>query len=228
MNSLRLLLVLITLCVSPSLWATTYAYVGPLYTSKTDFTPPCTIGPCANYALDQRISGQFTTAAPLAPNLVGQDVHGSVTSYSFSDGINTYASGNANARFSSFNISTDGVGNIVGSTSDVRFQLWQTGSNPHASGDRLAFLCSGMACGGDSVLNNGRCIIVGQGGNIDPDSCIFATLNASVSLAAAVPSVGTWLIVAQQSSSVPTLSEWSWILLSLLIVGCGVRAMSPW
>jgi len=236
MNFQRLLLALAGLCLSPGVWATTYSYTGPLYTSTTDFTPPCGTGPCADYALGQRISGQFTTAAPLPPNLVSPDAHASVTSYSFTDGVNTYSSSDPNTRFSIFAISTDVAGNIIAASSEVQIQLWQSGSNPHTAGARAAVFdaCSGSCggLGGDHVDNNFICTSVqvsgGGGGNIDADTCAGGSGDPSTSAASVTAgSTGTWSTLApQQSSSIPTLSEWALILLSLLVAGFAVRALS--
>ena len=205
MNLQRLLLALASLCLSPSLWATTYSYQGPPYTSKIDYTSPCVTGPCANYALGQRITGQFTTAAPLPPNLVGLDVHASVTSYLFTDGVNNYSSSDPNTRFSIFAISTDAAGHIIAASSEVQIQLWQSGSSPHHSGDRGAVFdaCSG-SCGGqggDQAVNDFDCTTVqvsgGGGGNIAPDTCASGSPDASGSRARVTAgSTGTWAAAA--------------------------------
>jgi hypothetical protein len=61
------------------------------------------------------------------------------TSFSFTDGLNTYSSANPNVRGNLFQVSTDAAGNIILSGSDyIRITLWQTGSSPHAVGDRVA------------------------------------------------------------------------------------------
>jgi hypothetical protein len=232
MNLQRLVFVLVALCMSPSVLATTYVYTGPPFTSKTDFTPPCGTGPCGNYALGGRITGQFTTAAPLPPNLASPDAHALVTSYSFTDGVATYSSSNPNTRFSIFAISTNAAGNIIAANTEVQFQLWETGSAPHTSGNRAAVLdaCSG-SCGGqggDNVANNFICTSVqaGAGGNIDPDTCAGGSGDGSTSAAhVTAGSTGTWTTVTQQTSNIPTLSEWALILLSLLVVGFAVRGM---
>jgi hypothetical protein len=48
--------------------ATTYNYSGLLYSSGAieNFTPPCFVGPCANYTGGMSIRGSFTTISPLS------------------------------------------------------------------------------------------------------------------------------------------------------------------
>jgi hypothetical protein len=159
---------------------------------------------------------------------VNQDVHASVTSYLFTDGINSYSSSNPNTRPDIFNISTNAAGNIIAASSEVQIKLWQSGSSPHTAGDRFAIfdVCSGcLPFGGDGAGNNGDCTAVGT--SIAPDSCVGGSADASTSQATA-GSNGTWSTLAppQQSSSIPTLSEWALILLSLLVAGFAVRALS--
>ncbi len=71
------------------------------------------------------ITGSFTTASPLPPNLNGVPIAGSggfglVTSWSFNDGVFTYTDANSDlwqngvAAAHSFSISTDSAGNITG------------------------------------------------------------------------------------------------------------------
>src|SRR5262249_17755117 len=160
MNLERSLLMLATVCLSSSLWAnTTYNYKGSAYTSTVNFSA-CGIGPCANYALGGKITGQFTTASPLGPNLVHQNVLGSVTSYSFTDGINTYSSANTLARVFVFVVSTDSKGDIT--AFGITIYLWQTGTSPHAANDRSAGVAlADFLSGADSAFNNFKCVQVG-------------------------------------------------------------------
>ena len=88
--------------------ATVYQYVGPNYTSAS-----------SPYTTAQRVTGQFTTASPLAPNLPQASVLAQVTSYSFSDGVNSYASSDPNARVIEFKVATDAAGAISGWTVEI-------------------------------------------------------------------------------------------------------------
>jgi len=192
----KLLLVLSSLLglfLSPSLWAqaTVYSFTGPVYSAFNNFTSPCAIRPCTNYPPGSRATGQFTTRAPLASNQLHVLVNSQVTSFSFTDGVNSYSSGNPNVRANQFTVSTDAGGNITLSGMDeIRITLWQTGSSPHAVGDRAAFfqIQPGFVDG----LNNLGCAGLGTSLGGVPDSCTNATVDASSSggINAVVP--GTW------------------------------------
>jgi hypothetical protein len=143
--------------------------------------------------------------------LSGKDVHASVTSYSFNDGINSYSSGDPNTRFSIFIISTDAAGNIIAGASEVQIQLWQSGSSPHTGGGRMSIFdaCSGDCGGqgGDNVGNNFICTSVqvsgGGGGNIDPDTCAGGSGDLSTSAAKVkASSIGTWSIAVPPNVSI--------------------------
>jgi hypothetical protein len=86
------------------------------------------------------------------------------------------------------------------------------------------------------VVNNGNCTSVqvsgGGGGNIDADTCAGGSADPSTSTAGVTAgSTGTWSTVRAPSPSlpqrpIPTLSEWALILLSFLVAGCALRALS--
>lgn len=209
------LLCLLTGLLSGSVGAATYTYTGGLYPAVANFTPPCSAGPCADYSTSMRVTGWFTTAVPLATNLASQDVTSLVTSYSFSDGINTIASSDPNARiYLPFVISTDGSGNIVPASSSLSVMLWETGTAPHNAADRLSYI---DPTGGSNAVNNNGCATVGLSIAGTPDSCSGITGDAAMSVAD-VPA-GTWVFTnpSANPSTVPTLSEWAVILLSLLL-----------
>jgi len=219
MNLRRSLLLVAALCVSPGLSATTYIYSGAPYTLVQNFTNPCGAGPCANYSLGEKISGQFTTAAPLAPNLVNQNVLPSVTSYVFSDGIDIYSSANLNSRVDNFVFSTDASGMIT--SWNVIIMSWQTGTSPHAAADRLARFDL-ISSTPDVTENNTPCAAVVTAPSGVTDACVVFMPDASTSFGDALTS-GTWTVVQQQS--IPTLSKWTMLLLLVLITGVGMRAL---
>jgi hypothetical protein len=99
------------------------------YTTKNDFTV-CNGGPCQNYTTAMIPSGSFTTAAPLAANLSNAPIAAQITSFSFNDGINTYANTNPNVRLFQATVSTSATGSIT--SSNIFLELWQTGTAPHA------------------------------------------------------------------------------------------------
>ena len=78
----------------------------------SDFTRIATAGAglATNFTTSDAVSGSLTLAAPLGDNLNGASV--SPLSFSFTDGLGTVTS--ANAAFVSFNISTNGAGQITG------------------------------------------------------------------------------------------------------------------
>jgi hypothetical protein len=116
-------------------WAATYTYTGPAYSPPDlhNFTscPPGT-GNCGAYTTAMAQTGSFTTAAPLPSNLNSQDITAQLTSYSFSDGLTTYSSGDPQVTLVSVSATTTG-GVLDFSVHLVR---WQTPA-PHVIGDHL-------------------------------------------------------------------------------------------
>ena len=222
MNLRRLLVMAAALSVAPNLWAQTYTYTGNTYTSFGDFTSPCGTGPCENYAAGQKISGKFTTASPLAPNLTNANIFPNVTSFSFTDGVNTYSSADSNSRALEFQATTDPSGNIT----DWHLQLdhWQSGSNPHTAGSRVAILDTNL--GSDTGVNDAPCGTVYTSPVTGvADTCGAYGVDASTSFAGTLTSPGSWAfsgVVAPPPVTTPTLSDGAILLLSLLMAGYGL------
>ncbi len=92
--------------LGPGALAATYTYTGNTYA-----------GANGAYNTGMSITGEFTTAAPLAANLVGQDISGLVLTFTFSDGVTTIT--DADGTLAAFNtipgiqVSTDGSGDIT-------------------------------------------------------------------------------------------------------------------
>jgi hypothetical protein len=190
----RLLLLVAGICFAPGLWAATYTYTGSPFSQFTTFTTPCATGPCADYPAGAMVTGWFTTASPLPPGLPVTGIY--VTSYSFSDGLNTYSSADPNSRVHSFMVGTDASGDI--GAVHLAFSVWKTGSAPHAPGDRVSFMgtISGEV---DAGLNNLRCDSVGLA--YVADTCLGLIDNPSLSAASGphgvwsstvTPVVGLW------------------------------------
>ncbi len=212
-NLQRSLFVLAALCFSPSLGATTYVYTGAPYTAVFNFTSPCAIGPCANYVVGEKVTGQFTTTAPLGSNLANQNVFPSVTSYSFLDGLVTYSSADPNSRVDNLVVSTDAIGGIV--AFDVVVMRWQSGSSPHVAGDRLArFFVSSSSV--DVTENNAPCAAVVTAPSGVPDACVAFAPDASTSFGDALAH-GSFSVLGTPLAAIPALSGWATILLSLLV-----------
>jgi hypothetical protein len=163
------------------------------------------------------VAGSFTTQAPLPPNATIV-TPSSVSSYSFSDGLNTYASSDANSRLVVLILQTDGAGQLMQTAFSV--ELWQTGTSPHSVGDRHAFLTiNGPLTGGD---NNIPCQEVGAAPQtLVPDSCVSGTIDQSSSFGASGPD-GTVLWVRSASqltpAEIPAITLPALIALAALLV----------
>ncbi|MBK6804248.1 MAG: hypothetical protein IPG84_04990 [Betaproteobacteria bacterium] len=160
------------------------------------------------------MTGQFTTASPLAPNLPLASVLAQVTSYSFSDGVNSYASSDPNARVIEFKVATDAAGAISGWT--VELNEWESGTPPHTAGNLVSSM--NIIGSGDLVLDSANCSTVGTSLEGIGDSCTSTT---GGSVASNLSSPGTWSIAATPAApaaaAVPALSEWMTLALALLL-----------
>jgi hypothetical protein len=193
--------------------ATTYTYAGQPYSTGaiSNFTPPCVVGPCANFTGTMRVSGSFTTTTPLPANQPLTDISGLVTAYSFNDGVNTYSSSDVNVRRNAFQVATDSLGNI--SNAIIVLQIWETGTNPHQHDvDRLSVIGIGLPVA--QAFNNFGCTTVGTPSLGDADSCTapFQDLDSSGAGAA-----GGWSLINFAPVSTPTLSVRTMMLLAVLV-----------
>ncbi len=193
---------------------TTYTYTGVTYTSTTNFTPACGVGSCVNFPPAGSISGSFTTALPLEPNLASSNVAPLVTAYSFSDGINTYTAG-PNDRLAYFQVTTDGTGAITGSL--IVMEKWATAS--HLAGDRLGFARIFNILG-DFAQHNVSCAVVGAGDDGTGDACTIPTGGVDTSASDATAPYGSWVSVTV--APVPTVGEWTLLLIGLVLAGTSV------
>lgn len=126
--------------------ATTYSFVGDFYTAPQ---PPFTTA--------MRVTGIFTTAAPLPPNMpltaIGPEGTNLVTSWDFTDGMTRYRKSDSvvfgeNPALS-FEITTDANGDI----DQYRIALLSP-LPPHTLGQPVnAFLIAGGLSGGVAVAN---------------------------------------------------------------------------
>lgn len=192
--------------------AATYQFTGANYVAPSiaNFTPPCSLGVCANYTTAMRVTGQFFTAAPLAANLANADIYPQVTSFQFSDGVNTYQSAAPGVRPSRFQVTTNALGEVTGS--DIIIGAWQDNlAGPHAMGNRHNVVSVTSFAG--VVGNNNVCTGV-VAGSLVPDTCVADSDGNS----SAVTGVGgSWTTLATPAASVPTLSEWALLLLAGLV-----------
>ncbi len=209
----RPLLILAGTLLASTASATTYTYSSPNYATVSNYTS-CTAGPCANYATSMNVNGSFSTATPLAANLALADISAQVTAYSFTDGINTYTSASSNARIFEFEIATGASGQIT--SASVILELWQSGSSPHSSGNRLSLMgIVPMESIGD---NNWICTTVGNATVSGVADACNATSDDTGSSTASESSPGTWSIA--QSVTVPTLGKPGTMSLAVLLILC--------
>ena len=103
-------LVAVMLVLSTVTFADTYTYTGsPLGQDPSDPTPITGL---------TNVSGWFTISGALAPNLADTDITGLITSFSFSDGLQTITQADTfNAE--DFVVNTDASGNIIGWAVDL-------------------------------------------------------------------------------------------------------------
>ena len=147
-------------------WAATYTLNAPAYPAAAiaNFTPPCTgAGACADFTAAMQQSGSFTTAQPLAPGLNHADILAQIAaSYSFSDGLTTYAGSDLNSHLLHAYVTTDAMGAIT--AVDFLISRWQTASQ--GNGDPVDLweldadawvvhngVCAHTAAGGCTLLN---------------------------------------------------------------------------
>jgi hypothetical protein len=207
---MRIALAIMALVMTaPGVWAATYTYTGTAYTSVSNYSS-CSSGPCANFTTAMVPSGSFTTASPLAVSSTIANV--TPTSFSFSDGINTYASTDPNVRLYRLSVTTDSAGNFTGFS--VLFELWETGTSPHTTSDQFSYVF--LANNATQAYHNRACgSVVASPFSGVADACT-SDLGGASSSTATGPS-GSFPV------GVPTLSTWGALLLAALIAAGGSR-----
>jgi len=210
-----LLAVVVLLTASPAQALTTYTFSGPTF-DTIDNHSTCVVGTCAEYTTAHRVTGTIITASVLNPNLGLQDISGLVSSWTFSDGVNTIASTQPAARVGQIHASTDGAGNITSVSLNV--YLWQalpptldgTANERFNSITILDFVPLNVA------TTNARCTEVSG-----LDCSLFA--NNTDSSTGQKSAMGTWTTGSTQS--IPTLSEWGQLIAFALVAGIGALAL---
>ena len=152
----KTLFLLLTALSALGAHAADYAYVGGPYNAGT-ITNNTTCGPtqqCGQFAAGQRITGYFSTAAPLPPNLASVDIRALLSGYSFGNGVVNISMGDSAARAHTFRVYTDGAGNIT--SASVVLERWTDPvSAPHAAGARFNII--GFGGLGDGTNINAFC-----------------------------------------------------------------------
>ncbi|MDP5240314.1 hypothetical protein Q9Q94_12295 [Uliginosibacterium sp. 31-16] len=167
--------------IPPTSGSASTVSVASQYTSVSNYTF-CSAGTCSLYSTTMGVNGSFKPASPLAANLTNQDISASLESFSFSDGINTYASTDSSVRVFYFQVTTDANARITALS--IKLQQWKSGVATHVAGDRYseAFVSSS---GGTYGHHNWTCNSIGisQGGAAN--SCIGASSSTASSEASA-------------------------------------------
>ncbi len=196
------------------------------YASLANYTN-CTTVPaslCANYLTTHNITGTFTTTGPLPASANSLEIGSTVTSYSFTSGLDTVASTDANARLNTLRISTDASGNIT-AVNLMQAVLWLTGAAPHTTANRFSAVVIGGSNG--TATHNSGCQNTGTGSSGVTDTCLTSTgvdtsrstaNNAPVSVAMAAAPVTT-------AAPIPTVSEWGLILMASLLGMFGIARL---
>ncbi len=191
--------------------ATTYtATATSNYSNKVDFTAPCGVGPCQNFTLAMGPSGSFTVSSPLAANLANANVLASVTSFSFNDGLTTYTNTDPNVRVHRIRVTTNAAAAIT--AVDILIERWESGTSPHAIGDRFSFIFLPS-----TARRNAVCSSVGVSPAGVADSCNSENVDASSSQASGATISWTSAAVATSTASIPTMSEWGLLLMAGLM-----------
>lgn len=185
--------VVLALLISNYAYATTYTYTGQNFTQI--YSP---------YTTDMRVTGTIVTSSPIPPNSVDFDITPILASWSFNDGVNTISS--SSGRFTYNNppiFSTDAQGNIID-------KEWQVGDGPLTPVENDPFNIILSTEFGDTAVIDALCL------NPVGTRCGSYFIEPPY---AQVRQVGTWVKSESAPSTVPTLPQWSLILLMLGMVG---------
>ena len=197
----RFIVVVAGLVVSTAAYGvTTYSYIGPLFTSAV-----------APYTMSMRITGTFTTAVPLPPNMaltpIGPLGNGLALSWSFTDGVNTLTDVNSDefGLSAQYAVATGSNGAITD------WAIWlESHKSPWSVGETNLFVIE-VESGGDNdnAEQGGTCNAVTAG---HCSNASFGTERGSTD------TVGVWTGGSLPVTAVPTLSAWGVLLLVALMV----------
>ena len=198
----------------------------------------CTTSPastCANFLPTQNVSGTFTTSGALPASANNVEIGSTVTSYSFTSGLDTVASTDTNARLNSLRVTTDASGNITGI--NMQAVQWTTGSAPHTTANRLnAVTLSGTNGAG---IHNSGCQVTGTGSSGVADTCLVTTAagtdtSRSTTVLASGGSCAAILRVSASAGSGvsgvpgPSTAEWEIPVRPTAAVRTSTRSASSW
>ncbi|MET4576220.1 IPTL-CTERM sorting domain-containing protein [Ottowia thiooxydans] len=186
---------------------------------------------CGQYTIGQQVvTGTFTTATPLAPNLVDANIIPNLTSYSFNGGLFVIDSGSQASRVNSFRVTTNASGAITSAFVELHRWTYSAASSPpqgpHVDGDRrnqIVLFPSGGAFSAINLFCLGNAI--GTSADGTSDTCLASGGDefgsSGISASGALFTTSAPISV----NAVPTLSEWALIILALACAALGWRRM---
>lgn len=199
-------------------WAVTYTYTGVPYTPSviTNYTN-CAAGACDNFTPAMSQTGSFTTATTLPPDLANADIAPLITSFSFSDGLTQYNGADPDTTLVGATAFTDASGGVLAIA--LSFQHWST--SIHAFGSRMDVMVLHLL-----ARKNSQCqgaIFQSPNGRDVCQTVDFDAASSRVTFASPV-TPGSWDVTSLPpavAKAVPTLGEWSLLLLAALMGGAG-------
>lgn len=217
----KLLALFALLLASVPASAVTYTYTGSPYTVPANFTV-CGAGSCGNFAAADRVTVQFVTPLRLPANLVLSDIGPLVTSFTASDGLVTYASGDANVRVHTSLVSTDASGAIIDAF--IVVTRWQVAGAVHAINDRVDYFLvfPGLTSGG---VHNADCTGIGVSPAGTADTCLATLTDTATSQGNGAAPAPFAILALALTNPIPTLSEYALILLAALMAFAAVGAL---
>lgn len=198
MKRIVLCVAMLALLISNYAYATTYTYTAPNFTTVQGV-----------YTTSMKITGTVVTSSPVPPNSTDFDITPILTSWSFNDGVNTISSSNGELfPYNDPTFSTDAEGNIT----DYFFTLVDSPLGT-VIGDLNDFI--GVVSGSNQAYVDFVCNHVNTGGFCD--SWSNGGSYASVSRIQ-----GEWVTSDLPSTPIPTMTQWSLMLLALMLGMVGI------
>ena len=201
------------LCGVATAQPTTYQYVGTYYTNPT-----------GTLTTSMRITGSFTTANPLPPNMpptaIGPGGDGRAIAWSFFNGIDTFTQANSSELYGItgyFSVGTDDLGNISYYNIGLVAPL-----PPHTVGGNNDFFWIAKATA-VQALDNATCA------NVDgSNQCVFMSFSGAGTYSIMAESGRFLPNFAKPAAPVPLDARWALAGLALALMVLGARrARSP-
>ena len=194
----------VLLLVSGYAAGATYTYSGVSYTVAS-----------GAYTTSMKINGSFTTTAPLPPNLSMVEIGPGaaeplVTSWSFSDGVNSYTNSNSMLLYGSasyFAVSTGVSGEITDFTIGFMSPPGTHTVGQPINGIYFSSIQQATSAEPCNVVTSNICTAISAGGANYAESTLGGTFSHS------------------ELSAIPTFSEWGMIFMASLMAMFGIRRM---